>query len=88
MGMLSKKRARPRIVKKRKRTDKKVKKKIAPNGMTPSAQWSGSKTAQQNYEELGIVMNSKPSMRQSSSPPPLVPFSPRPSAFLVSFKKC
>ena len=45
--MLSKKRKVPRIVKKRKRTDQKVKRKIKPGemAMTASDQWNGDKTA-------------------------------------------
>ena len=65
MGMMSKKRAQPRIIKKRKNKNKKMKKRVAPNGMADTAKWSGEKTAKQNYEGLGIVMNNKPSMRQS-----------------------
>ena len=64
MGGLSKKRKVPRIVKKRKRHDKKIKRAMAPGDMAEGNKWAGDKTAKQNYAELGIVMNAKPSMRQ------------------------
>uniref|UniRef100_A0A7S3MM35 Nucleolar protein 16 n=1 Tax=Favella ehrenbergii TaxID=182087 RepID=A0A7S3MM35_9SPIT len=65
MGMLSKKRKVPRIVKKRKRHDKKMKKRVVPKDISDPQQWSGDKTPQQNYEVMGLVLNNKPSMRQS-----------------------
>ena len=64
MGGLSKKRKVPRIVKKRKRHDKKIKRAMAPGDMAEGNKWAGDKTAKQNYAELGIVMNAKPSIRQ------------------------
>ena len=64
MGMLSKKRKVPRIVKKRKRHDKKIKKKVLPQNLAQPDKWQSEKTAKQNYASLGIVMNNKPSMRQ------------------------
>ena len=66
MGLMSKKRAQPRIVKKRKRMDKKREKKIAPPEIADREIWQQGKTVNQNFEEMGIVLNTKPSMRQST----------------------
>ena len=67
MGMLSKKRAQPRIVKKKNRRASKARNNSGgvPKELGNSEHWSPEKTAQQNFNDMGIVMNIKPSMRQS-----------------------
>ena len=65
MGMLSKKRKQPRIVKKNRNKNKGNKKSKTPSAITDSKLWSEDKTASRNYKEMGLVMNNKPSMRQS-----------------------
>ena len=66
MGMLSKKRKQPRNVKKRRRNDKKHKRAVAPRASSYADLWSGEKTPQQNFKDMGLVLNSKPSMRQTN----------------------
>ena len=65
--MLSKKRKVPRIVKKRKRRTTKHRNNSGgiPKDIADASVWSLEKTTKQNYEDMGLVMNSRPSMRQS-----------------------
>ena len=67
MGMLSRKRTQPRIVKKNKRRDKKQKKDARlPTNLSDSSLWNAEQTAKQNFQNMGLVMNVKPSMRQTN----------------------
>ena len=66
MGLLSKKRKVPRIVKKKKSTRrKKHQKSIKPQAIADPASWQSEKTVKQNFSHMGLVANLKPSMRQS-----------------------
>ena len=67
MGMLSKKRARPRINKRNKRKEHKVKEKSQNIPTDAGSLWSSDKTVKQNFQALGIVQNNKPSMRQTKT---------------------
>ena len=64
MGGLSRKRTIPRIVKKRK---PKSNKNINANRLDPliREQWDQSKTLKQNFSDLGLALNLKPSMKHS-----------------------
>ena len=68
MGLLSKKRKQPRIVKRNRNKNNKggAKKSIAPSSIPDPKMWSEDKTVLKNYTEMGIVMNNKPSMRQTT----------------------
>ena len=63
MGMTSKKRAQPRIVKKRKRHDKFTRKKAMPQDLSNPELWNSKKTAKQNFADMGLAMTAKPSLR-------------------------
>ncbi len=70
MGKMTKKRSKPRIVRKNKRRDSKIKKGLVPKAMggraIDSSLWDNKRTVMQNFASMGLVKNNKPSMRQTN----------------------
>jgi len=67
MGTKSRSGAKPRIQKRNKRADakNKIKKQSNPHHLEDHALWQGDKTANQNFKEIGLVMNNRPSLRHT-----------------------
>lgn len=70
MGKMTKKRSKPRIVRKNKRHESKIKKGLVPKATDGKAIdsriWDNKRTVLQNFASMGLVKNNKPSMRQTN----------------------